>query len=87
VQSDRVTLYKKVELIEKQVEEKIVASLHFEKMKESETDRELECLRKIQRAEVTVTSLKSAFQQMTSLLFEFKNQIDHKTSHVSELER
>ena len=84
-QHDRVTLYRRVSQIERQVQEKVAASMHFEMMKDSQNDKELESLRRLQKAEVTMNSLKSAYQQLTSMLFEFKNQLDHKNQHLVEL--
>lgn len=75
-QADRVTLYRKVSQIEHEVEAKVLNSLHFDRLKDQETERELECLRKIQRADVTVNSLKSAYQQLSSIMFELKAQHD-----------
>jgi len=46
-QADRVTLYRKVSSIEKEVEEKVLQSLQFDKMRDQETERELDCLRRI----------------------------------------
>ncbi|TNV73888.1 hypothetical protein FGO68_gene5106 [Halteria grandinella] len=86
-QADRVTLYRKVSTIEKEVEEKVVQSLQFDKLRDQETERELDCLRRIQKADVSVTSLKNAYQQLSSMLFELKAQHDHKVQHTGELER
>ena len=55
--------------------------MQFEKLKDQQADKELEALRKHQKAEVTLSSLKSAVQQVKNMIFEFKNQIEHKTQH------
>lgn len=86
-QLDRATLYRRVSQIEHQVEDKVLAGMQFERVKEQQADRELDALRKLQKAEVTMNALKSAYQQLTSMLFEFKSQIDHKQTHLQELER
>jgi hypothetical protein len=59
----------------------------FEKVKDQLADRELEALRKNQKAEVTLSSLKAAVQQIKNMVFEFKSQIENRTQHIQELDR
>ena len=42
------------------------------------TEKDLEAMRKLQRVEVSIASLKNGFQQMKSMLFEFRTQIEYK---------
>ncbi len=45
----------------------------FEKHRDQLADRDLEAMRKLQRAEVNIASLKSGYQQMKSMLFEYRS--------------
>jgi phage shock protein A len=56
-------------------------------VKDQLADKELEALRKNQKAEVTLSSLKAAVQQIKNMVFEFKSQIEHRTQHIQELDR
>lgn len=47
--------------------------MNFEKLMDQRNEKELESMRRLQKAEVTINSLKSAYQQLTSMIFEIKN--------------
>ena len=81
-QADRPTLYRKVTALERLRDDKLAQAQQFDRLKDQLADKELEALRKHQKAEVTLSSLKTAVQQVKSMMFEFKNQIEHKTSHT-----
>ena len=87
MQLDRPTLYRRVTAIETQVEEKVVQTFNYEKLRDQLTERDLEAMRKLQRAEVNIGALKNGLQQIKSMVFEVRNQIEHKKQHTSELER
>ncbi len=84
---DRPTLYRRISGIEGQIEEKVVQAFGFEKHRDQLADRDLEAMRKLQRAEVNIASLKSGYQQMKSMLFEYRSQVEYKQSHTAEVER
>lgn len=86
-QHDRVQLYQRAAGFERQLEEKAQAALTLERQKDGFNDKELEVLRKHQKCEVTISNLKGAYQQLTSVLYEIKNQIEHKSTHSAEVER
>lgn len=44
-------------------------------------------MRKLQRAEVNIGSLKNGFQQMKAMLFEYRTQIDNKQQHTQDVDR
>jgi hypothetical protein len=46
--------------LDRQREEKLGLALQFERLKDQQADKELEALRKHQKAEVTLSSLKTA---------------------------
>lgn len=84
---DRPTLYRRISGIEGQIEEKVVQAFGFEKHRDQLADRDLEAMRKLQRAEVNIASLKSGYQQMKSMLFEYRSQVEYKQQHTAEVER
>ena len=84
---DRPTLYRRISGIEGQIEEKVVQAFGFEKHRDQLADRDLEAMRKLQRAEVNIASLKSGYQQMKSMLFEYRSQVEYKQQHMAEVER
>jgi chromosome segregation ATPase len=84
---DRPTLYRRVSSIEGQIEEKVVQTFSLEKQRDLLTEKDLEAMRKLQRVEVSIVSLKNGFQQMKSMLFEFRTQIEYKQQHTTEVER
>ena len=84
---DRPTLYRRVSSIEGQIEEKVVQTFSLEKQRDLLTEKDLEAMRKLQRVEVSIASFKNGFQQMKSMLFEFRTQIEYKQQHTTEVER
>ena len=84
---DRPTLYRRVSSIEGQIEEKVVQTFSLEKQRDLLTEKDLEAMRKLQKVEVSIASLKNGFQQMKSMLFEFRTQIEYKQQHTTEVER
>ena len=48
-------------------------------------EKDLEALRKIQKAEVNMSNLKTAYQQITSMQFEYKSQIEHREQQIKDL--
>lgn len=84
---DRPTLYRRASNIEGQIEEKVVQAYSLEKQRDLLTEKDLEAMRKLQRVEVSIASLKNGYQQMKSMLFEFRTQIEYKQQHTTEVER
>ena len=84
---DRPTLYRRASTIEGQIEEKVVQAYSLEKQRDLLTEKDLEAMRKLQRVEVSIASLKNGYQQMKSMLFEFRTQIEYKQQHTTEMER
>ena len=58
-----------------------------EKLRDQLTEKDLEAMRKLQRSEVHIGALKNGYQQLKSMIFEIRNQIEHKRHHTSEVER
>lgn len=80
--ADRVSSYGKVAAIQSQVELKIAEKLTLEKQRDKAEDKDLEAMRRMQRAQVSMNSLKGAFQQFSSMQFEMSNEVEAKKAYI-----